>query len=76
MRRHGGLNFLILAYLVNEGSVVNVTLPPVVCDFLEDLTELPPHREIEFSMDLIPSTALISVPPYRFTPIELKELKV
>ncbi|GFY95611.1 hypothetical protein Acr_10g0009960 [Actinidia rufa] len=38
--------------------------------------ELPPHREIEFSIDLIPGTAPISVPPYRFAPVELQELKV
>ncbi|GFY91098.1 hypothetical protein Acr_07g0012940 [Actinidia rufa] len=42
---------------------------------LEDLIELPPHREIEFSIDLIPGTAPISVPPYRFALAELQELK-
>ncbi|GFY97535.1 hypothetical protein Acr_12g0000760 [Actinidia rufa] len=38
--------------------------------------ELPPHREIEFSIDLMPGTAPISVPPYRFAPAELQELKI
>ena len=60
--------------------MVRMVLPPVVCDFLnvflKDLTELPLHREIEFSIDLIPGTAPISILPYHFAPVELQELKV
>lgn len=52
---------------------------PVVQDFSDvfsdDLHGLPPNREIEFSIDLIPGTAPISQPPYRMAPKELKELK-
>ena len=44
--------------------------------FLEDLPGLPPDREIEFVIDLIPGTAPISKAPYRMAPSELKELKV
>ena len=55
-------------------------LPRVVCEysdvFPEDLVSLPPHREIEFSIDLVPGTAPISMAPYRFAPAELVELKV
>ncbi|XP_057493150.1 uncharacterized protein LOC130778637 [Actinidia eriantha] len=80
IRRQGELNFLFSVSLVDEDDEVSVVLPPVVCDFPdvfpEDLTELPPHREIEFSIDLTPGTAPISVPPYRFAPAELQELKV
>ena len=36
---------------------------------------LPPEREIDFPIDLVPSTAPISLPPYRMAPAELKELK-
>lgn len=36
---------------------------------------LPPHREIEFAIDVIPRSSLISKAPYQMTPIELKELK-
>ncbi|GFY85487.1 hypothetical protein Acr_04g0002250 [Actinidia rufa] len=77
--RQGELNFLFSACLVDESST-SVALPPIVYDFPnvfpEDLTELPPHREIEFSIDLIPGTAPISVPPYHFAPAELQELKI
>ena len=43
--------------------------------FLEDLPGVPPVREIDFSIDLEPSTKPISIPPYRMAPAELKELK-
>ena len=37
---------------------------------------MPPDRELEFSIDLIPGSAPISQAPYRMAPSELKELKV
>ncbi|PON70115.1 hypothetical protein PanWU01x14_082900, partial [Parasponia andersonii] len=52
----------------------------VISEFLdvfpEDLSRLPPNREIEFVIDLLPGTAPISKAPYRMAPVELKELKV
>ena len=53
---------------------------PMVREFLEvfskDLPRLSPQREIEFSIELAPSTNLISIAPYRMAPLELRELKV
>ena len=43
--------------------------------FPEELTGMPPDREIEFVIDLLPGTASISKPPYRMSVEELKELK-
>ena len=43
--------------------------------FPADITSLPPEREIEFSIDLIPGAEPVSVAPYRMSPLELKELK-
>ena len=52
---------------------------PIVRDHLmvfpKDLPGLPPKREIEFTIELIPETAPVSKAPYRFDPVELKELK-
>ena len=52
---------------------------PVVCEFtdvfLEDLPGLPPDRDVEFSIELEPSTAPISWRPYCMTPKELVEMK-
>ncbi|XP_071913991.1 uncharacterized protein [Coffea arabica] len=44
--------------------------------FPEELTTLPPEREVEFKIDLVPGTAPISKTPYRMAPAELKELKI
>ncbi|XP_070028978.1 uncharacterized protein [Nicotiana sylvestris] len=44
--------------------------------FPEDLPGVPPDREINFGIDLLPGTKPISIPPYRMAPIDLKELKV
>ncbi|GKV02736.1 hypothetical protein SLEP1_g15133 [Rubroshorea leprosula] len=44
--------------------------------FPEDLPDLPPDREVEFAIDLVPGTRPISKAPYRMIAAELKELKV
>ena len=69
-----------LAYVVeteNEGTLVDEI--PVVKEFpdvfLDDIAGLPPDREVEFTIDLIPETEPISIPPYRMAPVELRELK-
>ncbi|TYJ96346.1 ty3-gypsy retrotransposon protein [Cucumis melo var. makuwa] len=44
--------------------------------FPDDLSGLPPDREIEFTIELLSGTAPISQAPYRMAPSELKELKI
>ncbi|KAF3636306.1 hypothetical protein FXO38_24273 [Capsicum annuum] len=44
--------------------------PNVVTD---NLPGIPPDREIDFGIDLLPDTRPISIPPYRMAPVELKE---
>ena len=43
--------------------------------FPNDIAGLPPEREVESTIDLIPGTEPISNPPYRMAPAELRELK-
>ncbi|XP_021979251.1 uncharacterized protein LOC110875362, partial [Helianthus annuus] len=43
--------------------------------FPEDLPGLPPDRQIEFRIDLIPGATPIVKAPYRLAPTEMKELK-
>ncbi|XP_076928265.1 uncharacterized protein LOC143592172 [Bidens hawaiensis] len=43
--------------------------------FPEELPGIPPEREVEFTIDLIPVAEPISKAPYRMAPLELKELK-
>ncbi|KAD2393474.1 hypothetical protein E3N88_40451 [Mikania micrantha] len=51
---------------------------PVVCDypdvFPEDLPGLPPPRQVEFRIDLVPGAAPIARAPYRLAPSEMQEL--
>ncbi|XP_024966032.1 uncharacterized protein LOC112506248 [Cynara cardunculus var. scolymus] len=42
--------------------------------FPEDLPGLPPVRQVEFQIDLIPGTAPIARSPYRLAPSEMREL--
>ncbi|XP_075478857.1 uncharacterized protein LOC142519714 [Primulina tabacum] len=41
----------------------------------DDVPGLPPDREVEFVIDVVPGTAPISKALYRMTPTEMKELK-
>ncbi|GKG22446.1 hypothetical protein Tco_0387749, partial [Tanacetum coccineum] len=51
---------------------------PVVRDFPEvfpeDLLGLPPTRQVEFHIELIPGAAPVARAPYRLAPTEMKEL--
>ena len=59
---------------------VTVAMVPVVQEFSDvfpdDLPGLPPDWEIEFRIDILLGTALVSKAPYRMAPTELQELKV
>ncbi|GJX27514.1 putative reverse transcriptase domain-containing protein, partial [Tanacetum coccineum] len=51
---------------------------PIVRDFSEvfpeDLPGLPPMRQVEFQIDLVPGAAPVARAPYRLAPTELQEL--
>ncbi|GJW83154.1 putative reverse transcriptase domain-containing protein [Tanacetum coccineum] len=51
---------------------------PIVREFLEvfpkDLPGLPPARQVEFQIDLVPGVAPVARAPYRLTPTEMQEL--
>ncbi|KAL0560847.1 hypothetical protein IC582_001261 [Cucumis melo] len=71
----------ILASVVDTREVdVSLSSEPVVRDypdvFPEELPGLPPHREVEFAIELEPGMVPISRAPYRMAPAELKELNV
>ena len=44
--------------------------------FPEELPGIPPVREVELSIEILPGTAPTSRAPYRMAPTELKEVKV
>nr|GEU44563.1 putative reverse transcriptase domain-containing protein [Tanacetum cinerariifolium] len=51
---------------------------PIVRDFSEvfpeDLSGIPPARQVEFQIDLVPGVAPVARAPYRLAPSEMKEL--
>ncbi|GJZ27516.1 putative reverse transcriptase domain-containing protein [Tanacetum coccineum] len=52
---------------------------PIVKDFpevfLEDLPGIPPARQVEFQIDLVPGAAPVARAPYQLAPSEMKELE-
>jgi hypothetical protein len=69
-------------YMASTTCVVKTTLIakiPIVCEFsdvfLDELPSLPPDRDVEFAIELIPRTPPISRRPYRMPPNELAKLK-
>lgn len=67
-----------LAYnhdVIDEAPLVESVL--VVCEFPDvfpaDLPGLPPNRDVDFVIEVDPSTKRISIPPYRMTAATLKE---
>ena len=70
-----------LASLTLKNEVTHdLSLPLVVCEyddvFPDELPGLPPHRDVDFVIELHPGTSPISMTPHRMTPVELQELKV
>jgi len=43
--------------------------------FLDEVSRLPPSRDIDFTIDLIPGAGPVSMALYRMAPAELAELK-
>ncbi|GJW28172.1 putative reverse transcriptase domain-containing protein [Tanacetum coccineum] len=62
----------------NESEEKRLEDVPIIRDipevFPEDLSGIPPARQVEFQIDLVPGVAPIAWAPYRLTPSEMKEL--
>ena len=59
---------------MNEIKLENVPVMREFPDvFLEDLPGLPPDRELEFEIEVLPGSAPIFIPPYRMALMKLKE---
>ncbi|GAU42813.1 hypothetical protein TSUD_288410 [Trifolium subterraneum] len=74
---HGEL-FMVFGSLKLEGGAKLEEIP-VVGEFSDvfpdDISDLPPEREVEFGINLVPGTSPISMAPYRMSASELNELK-
>ena len=66
-----------LEEIVDKESFLNHPVLQKFSDvFVEDIPGIPPRREIDFRIDLVPGTEPISKTPYRMTAQELVELKL
>ncbi|GKF50148.1 hypothetical protein Tco_0146615 [Tanacetum coccineum] len=69
---------LIIRVMENNSDEKRLEDIPVVREFLEvfleDLPGLPPFRQVEFQIDLIPGTAPVAQAPYRLALSEMQEL--
>jgi hypothetical protein len=69
-----------IASTLHHTTAQNLEDIPVACEFPdvfpEDLSGMPPNRDVEFVNELQPGTAPISRQSYKMTPKELAELKV
>nr|GEX05872.1 putative reverse transcriptase domain, aspartic peptidase domain protein [Tanacetum cinerariifolium] len=75
---HGCEGFLATIHDTTS-EVPSIHDQPIVSEFPDvfpdELPGIPPIREVEFNIELIPGLEPISKAPYRMAPIELKELK-
>ncbi|GJW77951.1 putative reverse transcriptase domain-containing protein [Tanacetum coccineum] len=75
---HGCQGFLasVMDISLESPNIENLSVVREFVDvFPDELPGLPPAREIEFGIELIPGAEPISKAPYRMAPVELKELK-
>ncbi|KAI3672891.1 hypothetical protein L6452_38991 [Arctium lappa] len=77
--QHSGQGYL--AYVIDtrgDGEKKTVEDVPVVREFADvfpdDLPGIPPERQVEFRIDLVPGAAPVAKAPYRLPPPEMKEL--
>ena len=81
MRRliESGCDAYLAAVVYAAVAVPEISTIPVVSEFVDVFPEVivgvPPEREVEFGIELVPGTTPISKAPYRMAPAELKELK-
>jgi len=77
--KRGSTCFVIVAQEKKMSTEEQISKIPIVDEyadvFPDEIPELPPRRDIDFSIDLIPGAGPVSAAPYRMAPAELAELK-
>ena len=75
----GATCFMIVAQGEKKSTKEKIRSIPVVDEYVDvfpdEIPELPPSGDIDFSIDLILGTGPVSAAPYRMAPTELTELK-
>ena len=79
-RWHGQLMGWLASLTLEDEAKQELGLPWVVCEyedvFPDELSGLPPQRDVNFTIELYTGTSPISMTSHRITSVELQELKV
>ena len=74
-RWHGQLMGWLAILTLEDEARQDLDLPRIVCEyegvFSNDLPGLPPQRDVDFCIELHPSTSPISMTSHRMAPVEL-----
>ena len=77
-RWHGQLMDWLASLTLEDEARRKLGLPRVVCKyedvFPDELLEIPPQRDVDFTIKLHPGTSPISMTLHRMAPFELQEL--
>ena len=75
----GATCFMIVAQGEKKSTVEQIRSILVVDEYVDvfpyEIPELPPSKDVDFTIDLIPGAGPVSMAPYRMAPTELVELK-
>jgi len=75
----GATCFMIVAHGEKLSTIEKISRIPMVEEyadvFPDEILELPPSRDVDFIIDLIPGVDPVSMAPYRMALAELSELK-
>ena len=76
----GQLAGWLVSLTLEDEERSDLDLPRVVCEYVDvfpdELPGLPPHRDVDFGIELYPGISPISMTPHRMAPVELQELRV
>ena len=79
-RCQGQLAGWLASLTLEDEERPDLDLPRVVCEYVDvfphELPGLPPHRDVDFGIELHPGTSPISMTLHRMAPVELQELRV
>ncbi|XP_031105582.1 uncharacterized protein LOC116010351 [Ipomoea triloba] len=81
LRKYAHQGCVVYLCLVQDAEIEEpeINRIPVIREFLtyfpDDLTKMPPEREVEFTTDLVPRNSPISKAPYRMPPREMEGRK-
>jgi len=75
----GSFCYVIMVQPEKRSAVDLVRSIPVVGEYVDvfpdEVPGLPPSRDVDFAIDLVPGAGPVSMAPYRMAPAELAELK-